>query len=118
MENEEFINDSVLCFIYSAKPDYSYESLFDVAYAFYLHDDIKRAKEKICILLKRDIVWRRDPEKKKKDLRDLLDYHEEFKEANKHVKFVTVSHKKMPPVGLEMFAPILTNLAEDIMKLN
>ena len=118
MANEEFVVDSTLCFVNSARSDYSYESLFDVAYAFYSHEEIKRAKEKICILLKKDIVWRRDPEKKKKDLKDLLDYHEEFKSSNRHVKFVTMSHKKMPPVGLEIFAPILTNLAEDIMKLN
>ena len=118
MENEEFLVDSTLCFINSAKPDYSYESLFDVAYAFYSHEDIKNAKGKICILLKKDIVWRRDPEKKKKDLRDLLEYHDEFKAVNKHVKFVTSSHKKMPPIGLEMFAPILTKLAEDVIKLN
>ena len=58
------------------------------------------------------------PRRRRKDLRDLLNYHEEFKEVNKHVKFVAISHKKMPPVGLEMFALILTNLAEDIMKLN
>ena len=93
-------------------------SLFDVAYAFYSHDRIKSPKEKICISLKRDIVWRKDPKKKKKDLQDLLYYLEEFKEVNKHVKYVTMPPKKMPPVGLEVFAPILTNLAEDIMKLN
>ena len=118
MANEDFVVDSTLCFINSARSDYSYESLFDVAYAFYSHEEIKSAKETICVLLKKDLVWRRDPEKKKKDLRELLDYHEEFKNLNKHAKFVTTSHKKMTPVGLEMFAPILTNLAEDIMKLN
>ena len=115
MGNAEVVNDSILCFINSAKSGYLHESLFNVAYAFYSHDEINSAKEKICILLKRDFVRRRDPEKKKKDLRDLLNYHEEVKEANKHVKFVTMSHKKMPPFGLEIFAPILTNLAEDIM---
>ena len=118
MENEEFVVNSLLCFINSAKSDYSCESLFDIIYAFYSHEEIKNAKEKICILLKKDIVWRRDPEKKKKDLRDLLDYHEEFRTLNKHVKFVTMSHKKMPPMGMEMLAPVLINLTEDVMKLN
>ena len=118
MGDPEIIFDSLLCFIHSASSDYSYESLFDVVYAFYSHEEIKNAKEKICVLLKKDIVWRRDPEKKKKDLRDLLDFCEEFKANNRSVKFVTTSHKKMPPIGMEMFAPILTNLAEDIAKLN
>ena len=34
------------------------------------------------------------------------------------VNLVTKSHKKMPPIGLELFAPILTNLVEEITKIN
>ena len=114
----ETIINSVLCFINSANADYSTDSLSDVIYSFYSHDEIKAAKEVLFNLLKKELVWRRDPDKKRKDLKDLLDGYEEFKSSKIKVNLVTNSHKKMPPVGLEMFAPILNNLAEDINKIN
>ena len=118
MGDTEFIINSVLCFINSARSDYSYDSLSDVVYCFYSHEEIKVAKEILCNLLKKDIVWRRDPDKKRKDLKDLLDFHEELTSTNKRINMVTKTHTKMPPVGLEMFAPVLTNLADQITKIN
>ena len=114
----ETIINSVLCFINSANSDYSLDSLTDVLYSFYSHDEIKVAKELLFNLLKKDVHWRRDPDKKRKDLKDLLDAYEELKTSNIKVDLVTKSHKKMPPVGLEIFAPILNSLAEDISKIN
>ena len=118
MENTETVINSVLCFMNSANADYSLDSLSDVMYSFYSHDEIKVAKELLFNLLKKDLVWRRDPDKKRKDLKDLLDAYDEFKSSNMKVDLVTNSHKKMPPVGLELFAPILNTLAEDINKIN
>lgn len=118
MDPPEIIINSVLCFINSASGDYSNSSLQEVIYSFYSHEEIKVAKELLCNILKKDLIWRRDPDKKRKDLKDLLEFYDEFKTSKIKVKLVTNSHKKMPPVGLELFAPILTNLAEEINKIN
>ena len=118
MENIDTIINSVLCFINSARSDYSYDSLSDVIYSFYSHEEIKVAKELLGNLLKKEIVWRRDPDKKRKDLKDLLEFHDELITSKMKVNLVTKSHKKMPPIGLELFAPILTNLVEEITKIN
>ena len=104
--------NSVLCFTNSARS--SYDSLSDVIYSLYSHEKIKVAKELLCKLLKKDIVWRRDPDKKRKELKGILDFHDEFKSLRLKVDLVTKSHKMMPPdVGLGIFAPILTNLSEE-----
>ena len=79
----DMIIDSLLCFISSAKADYPKQSLKEVAYAFYSHENIKKSKTTLCNLLKKDICWRRDPDKKSKDLSDVLDYHDELVEARK-----------------------------------
>ena len=64
--NEDVVINNLLCFINSARNDYPRESLKDVTYAFYSHEEIKNAKITLCNLLKKDISWRRDPDKKRK----------------------------------------------------
>lgn len=115
---EKFIVNSLLCFVTSAKKDYPYESIFDIVHSFYSHDVIKKAKETLCNLLNEDVSWRRDPEKVQKDLRDVLDFHERFMKDNMNVHFVTDSHKMMPPVGMEVLAPILQILVAETNKIN
>lgn len=39
-------------------------------------------------------------------------------EAHERVKFVLDSYKTMPHVGLQMFAPILTNSSEEFKRIN
>ena len=95
---DNIIISNILCFINSARKDYSKESLKDVAFAFYSHEDIKDAKETLCNLLKREIKWCRNPEKKKKDLTDLLDFHEELISRRHNFKFVSDDYKKCPPL--------------------
>lgn len=118
MADKEIIINSLLCFINSAVEDYDIAALLDVVRTFYSHEEIKKSKEILCGLLAKDLVWRRDPDKKGKDLRDLLEFHNELNEAKMKVKFVTDSYKTMPPVGLQVFAPVLTNLSEEIAKIN
>ena len=118
MGETEYIVNSLLCFINSACSDYSYDSLLDVIFSFYSPEEIKVAKELLCNLLRKDLIWRRDPEKKRKDLQDLLECHQELTASKKKVKIVTGSYKKMPPIGMSMFVPILSNLSEDITKIN
>ena len=118
MADTDTIVNSVLCFINSARSDYSYDSLSDVIYSFYSHEEIKSAKELLGNLVKKDVIWRRDPDKKRKDLKDLLEFHDDFIASKSRVNLVTKSHKKMPPIGLELFAPILTNLVEEMSKIN
>lgn len=110
--------NSVLCFLDSAKADYSYKQLEDVVHSFYSHEEIKEAKSLLANLLNAEVVWRRDREKKRKDLHDLLDLHGQFSEAGLRKVFVTNSYKNMPPVGLEKFATILSYLMEEIQNLN
>ena len=66
---ENIIINNLLCFINSAKDDFNEETLKDVAYCFFSHEEIKNAKTTICSLLKKDVSWRRDPDKKKKRFR-------------------------------------------------
>ena len=68
--------------------------------------------------MKKDIVWRRDPDKKCRDLQDVIDLHDEYVTSKHKVKFVANSHKTMPPMGLEMMAPLMNNLADEIKKIN
>ena len=110
--------DSLLCFLSSAKNDFSCETLYNIVDAFYSHENIKAAKVILVNLLHKDIVWRRDPEKKKKDLSDVCELLNELLSSEKRVKFVCDTYKGMPPVGFEYIAPIITNLCSDISKLN
>lgn len=112
-----FINN-LLCFLSSAKEDHTKESLTEVAYSFYSHEEIKNAKVDLTTLLKKDLSWRRDPEKKRKDMLDVIEFHEELCSSKSNVKFVSDTYKKMPPVGMELIAPVLTNLVEEVAKIN
>ena len=118
LQNNNIIINNVFCFINSAKCDYPKETLKDVAFSFYTHEDIKAAKTEICNLLRKDIQWRRDPEKKKKDLSDVIEFHEELMSKRNNFKFVCTSYKAMPLLGMEMIAPLLLNLTTEINKIN
>ena len=72
MGDTVYIVKSILCFINWAYADYSYDSLLEVAYSLYSHEEIKVAKELLCTLLKKDLIWRRDPDKKRKYLKDIF----------------------------------------------
>ena len=112
------IINSLLCFLNSAKVDFSKETLKDVACAFYSHENIKEAKTTLTVLLKKDTIWRRDPEKKKKDLSDVVDLLEELTGNRNNYKFLCDSYKAMPPLGMEMIAPLIINLSTEVSKIN
>ena len=115
---EEIIINNLLCFLNSAKNDFTKETLRDIAYAFYSHEDIKNAKIEACNLLKKDVSWRRDPDKKRKDLGDVIDFHEELTTGRNNWKFLSDSYKGMPPLGIQMIAPLLINLTTEVSKIN
>ena len=58
----DLVINSVLCFISSAKDDHSNESLIEIATAFYSHEEIKAAKVEVTNILRKDLVWRKNPE--------------------------------------------------------
>ena len=118
MEDEQFVVNSLLCFLNSGKDDYPYETLFDVIHSFYCFEEVKKGKEILCGILNDDVSWRRDPDKKRKEVKDLLELHERVKQSNQTVKFVTDSHKRMPPLGLEKLGSLLANLTEDTSRIN
>lgn len=109
---------NLLCFVASAKNDFSRETLMEVAESLYSHDRIKAAKTALLDLLRKDLPVRRDPEKKRKDLKDVMDLYEEASAANKRMKFVADSYKAMPPVGMEFLAPLLLKLTVDVSRIN
>ena len=117
-QSGEIVINHLLCFLSSAKNDHSRESLLDMAYSFYSHEEIKLAKTELANILKRDAVWRRDPEKKRKDLDDVIEFLDELKASKFKTRFVSDNYKKIPPVGLEFIAPILTNLTGEVERLN
>ena len=114
----EIVIDNLLCFLSSAQNDFSFETRLDVACAFYSHESIKASKTALTTLLQKEVVWRRDPEKKKKDLKDVMDYMKEVTDSKMKVKFLCNSYKGMPPVGLQFIAPMIINLSEEIAKIN
>lgn len=117
--NAQKVINSILCFINSAKSDYDNDkALEEVVYHFFSHDEVKAAKVILCNFLKEDIIWRRDPDKKRKDLNDVFQFQKRLCETRNTIKYVTDSYLKMLPMGLEILAPIPGSLAEEIMKLN
>ena len=110
--------NSLLCFLSSAKDDHTDESLLEVTNSFYSHEEIKDAKVELSSILKKDIVWRRDPSKKSKDLKDVIDLCDELVASQRKVRFVTDTYKKMPPIGMELIAPILVNLTEEVARIS
>ena len=97
MGDTNYIVNSILCFMNLAHDDYSYDSMLEVAYSFYSHEEIKVAKELLCTLLKRDLIWRRDPDKERKDLKDILEYHQELTASKRKLNIVTDTYKKSLP---------------------
>ena len=93
----EIVIDNLLCFLSSAQNDFSSETRLDVVCAFYSHESIKASKIALTTLLKKEVVWRRDPEKKK-DLKDVMDYMKEVTDSKMKVNFLCNSYKGMPPV--------------------
>ena len=116
--SKEIIINNVLCFLQSSSGDYSNEVLYDLIYSFYSVDEIKIAKELIANALKADTITRKDPDKKRKILNDLLELFEELKSKNMKIVYVSDSYKKMPPLGLEFIAPLLTNLSDEVARIN
>ena len=115
----ESINiNNLLCFISSATDDYSESVLYDIVYSFYSIDEIKSAKEKLALILKKDLISRRDPDRKRKELEDTLNFFNDFKNLKTKEIFVANSYKRMPPVGMECFTPILSNLTDEVSRLN
>ena len=110
--------NNLLSFLNSASNDYSHESLLDIAGTFYSHEDIKAAKQLLSDDLKHDVIWRRDPDKKIKDLQDLLELNEEFMKGKLKIKYTSDNYKKVPPLGLEFIAPMLVSLNDELSKLN
>ena len=102
----------------SSKDDVPAVTAQDMIISFYSHEEIKKAKELLCNLLKTDIVWRRDPYKKLKDAKDVFEFYEKVSDTKMKVKFVTALNKSMPPVGFEIFAPLLKGLADDVKMMN
>ena len=89
----EILVNNLLCFLNTANKDYAIEILSEMIFSFYSHEQIKTAKEIVFNALKKDLIWRRDPEKKIKDLNDLLESFSELKSANKKLKFVADCYK-------------------------
>ena len=46
----EVVTDNLLCFLKSAKDDYSEDALFQTAYSFYSHENVKSSKGKLANL--------------------------------------------------------------------
>ena len=109
--------DNCLCYLINAHEDCNGDALQDTLGLFYCIDEIKKAKQDICSVLKKDCVKRNEPDKKAKEIRDLIELSKDLKPEHK-VKYVSDSHKKMPPHNIESIAPLLVHLHGEIEKLN
>lgn len=114
----EVVINNLLCFLGSASGDFANESLRDVLEAFYSLEEIKEAKCVLANLLKCEIIERKQPNKKEKEMTDLMDLYPQLGSSEIRVRFVASSYKRMPPVGMEFIAPVLISLSEEIAKIN
>ena len=83
--------NNLLCFLTTSKNDFPNDVWFDIAFTFYSIDEIKIAKELLSNILKKDNPLRREPEKKKKDLNDVMDFLAEMNSDNRFNKELFVS---------------------------
>ena len=112
------IMNSVLCFLQSAYNDYSKEAIFEIIYSFYSENEIFEAKSTLCNTLKHDLKSRREPNKKRKDLEDIMEMFSVFMNfENNSTIFVSNSYKNMPPSGFDTISPVLTSLLAEVAKL-
>ena len=114
----DIIINNLLCFISSAKNDHNKAILVEIANSFYSIEKIKEAKVEITNLLKKDFSTRRGPGEKLKHLNDVIDLYEECDVSKMKIKFVADSYKQLPPMGMELLAPIIINLANEVTKIN
>ena len=114
----DYHKQSFVFFFNSAREDFSVDSLLQTLDAFYSHESIKDAKANLADLLRKESVMRRNPEKKMKDLRDVIDFYDEVKATKMKVNFLCNTYKGMPPVGFEFIAPMISNLSDEIVKIN
>ena len=117
-DNTDLHINNLLCFLNGAFNDYSQNVLHNLIYSFYSIEEIKSSKELLGLIIKKDIVNRRDPDRKRKELDDLFEFYNEWKTNTRRGKFLADCYKKLPPVGMEFIAPILVDLTEEVAKLN
>ena len=115
---QEYVVNNLLCFLSSAKNDFPSHTLLETAISFYSYDDMREDKLAIANLLNKDHILRKNPDRKRKELKDVLDFLDEFLSTRKRVSFVSNTYKGMPPVGLEFIAPTIVKLNEDVNKIN
>ena len=116
--SKEIVINNLLCFLQSSSGDYSNEVLYDLIYSFYSVEEIKDSKDLVADALKAETHSRNNPDKKRKILNDLLELFGELKGKNVKIIYVSDSYKKMPPLGLEFIAPLLTSLSDEVAKIN
>ena len=109
--------DNLLCYLFSARGDISNDALIDSIFTFYSADEIKNSKATLVSALNKHIPTRNNPDKKSKDLNDLLGFVNDWSD-DMRIRFVSDNYKKMPPNGIEVLAPMLIDINEQLMKLN
>lgn len=100
---ENYIVNSLLCFLNSPRKDYPLHSLIKTILLFCSSDEIKKSKEVLCNTMRKEVPWRRDPEEK-----NSKNYMK--KSQILRIMYLWHTHKTMPPIGFEIFAPLLTTL--------
>ena len=113
----ELIIDNVLCYLSTASKDLNNQTIYEIIKCFFSYDQIKNAKIKLGKVLNKDITTRRDPDKIGKELKDIFDYYEDWTDEV-NVMFVCDGYNKMPPNGMESIAVTLSNLGEEVVKIN
>ena len=99
----DHIIDNVLCFMKSAESDFSQEKLKDIMYTFYSVEEIMAAKEKVYGLLSKPFEKRKNPNKKCKELEDLIEAFLVCKDKFNRVKYFADSYKKITTGKLRVY---------------
>ena len=110
--------DNLLSYTLKACEDIGVNTLSDVIFTFYSIDEIINSKATLGSLLNNDVPTRNNPNKKSKELKDLLELLHEFEKSDLRIKFVSDNYKRMPPLGMDCIAPLLIQMGEELLKLN
>lgn len=112
------IND-LLCYVSTAVNSIDYDTIVSTCVAFYGAVKIKEAKQRLAVLMKEEIKWRRGDDRIKSEMQDIVDLLSSARQSGKVLpKFVAESFNSMPPSsGFEIIGEGLSNLMEELSNL-
>ena len=120
---KDFMIDSILCFVQSAKNQFDNEKIARMVVAFYSAEQIIRSKEKLFSILNARMIKRKTCERHPNpsdadvaDIIELFDKHDGVDDVTIPT-FVSVGMNAMPSTDMECMAGVLCSLRDEVAAL-